>query len=89
MSWLEGPLGFAVVVIVFFAVASLGMPSHRRHAIKMAEIQARGGEKFEALTAQYTKLAEETRVAQASMLADLAAVRTSVESIEQMMRDVG
>lgn len=89
MTWLEGPLGFVVVIIVFFAVASLGLPSHRRHSIKMAEIQARGGEKFEALSAQYTKLAEETRVSQASMQADLAAVRSSVESIEQMMRDVG
>jgi hypothetical protein len=88
MSWLEGPLGFMVVVIVFFAVASLGMPSHRRHQIQMAEIKARGGEKFEALTAEYTKLATQTREAQAGMQADITAIRASVESIEQMMRDV-
>jgi hypothetical protein len=89
MTWLEGPLGFVVVIVVFFAVASLGMPSHRRHQIRMAEIKASGSDKFEALTAEYTKLAQETREAQASMQSDIAAIRTSVESIEQMMRDVG
>jgi hypothetical protein len=89
MSWLEGPLGFVIVIVFFFGVASLGMPSHRRHMIKMAEIKASGDGKFEALTADYTELATETREAQASMQADIAAIRTSVESIEQMMRDVG
>ena len=89
MGWFEGSLGFVVVVIVFFAVASLGMPSHRRHQVQMAEIKARGGEQFEALTAEYNKLAQETREAQKAMQADIAAIRTSVESIEKMMRDVG
>lgn len=89
MTLLEGPLGFVIVVLVFFAVATATTPSHRRHQIKLAEIKARGGEKFEELTAEYTKLAQETREAQASMQADIGAIRTSVESIEKMMRDVG
>jgi hypothetical protein len=89
MTWLDSSLGFVVVILVFFGVASLGLPSHRRQQIKLAEINAQGGEKFEALTAEYTKLATETREAQANMKADLAAIRTSVEAIEQMMRDVG
>ncbi|TDB38051.1 MAG: hypothetical protein D9V44_08390 [Actinobacteria bacterium] len=89
MEWLDGSVGFVVVIVAFFAVASLGMPSHRRHQIKMAEIKASSGEQFEALNAEYNKLAQETREAQAAMKTDLAAIRTSVESIEKMMRDVG
>lgn len=86
---LNGPLGFVIVIVFFFGVASLGLPSYRRQQLKLAEMKARGGDQFEALTAEYTKLAQETREAQTNMKADLAAIRTSVESIEQMMRDVG
>ncbi len=89
MEWLDGSLGFVVVILVFFAVATAGLPSHRRHPIKMAEIKAGSGEQFEALNAEYNKLAQETREAQATMQTDIAAIRTSVESIEKMMRDVG
>ena len=89
MTWLDGSLGFVIVILVFFGVASLGLPSLRRQQLKLAEIKARGGEQFEALTAEYTKLAQETREAQTNMKADLAAIRASVESIKQMMRDVG
>lgn len=89
MTWLDGSMGFVIVVLVFFAVASLGMPSHRRHQIQMAEIKARSGEEYKALNEHYNTLAEETRAAQASMQAEISAIRASVESIEQMMRDVG
>jgi hypothetical protein len=89
MTWLDGSLGFVVVILIFFGVASLGLPSHRRQQIKLAEIKARGGEQFEALNAEYNQLALETRAAQTSMQVDIAAIRVSVESIEQMMRDVG
>jgi hypothetical protein len=86
---LNGPLGFILTVIIFFAVASLGLPSHRRQQLKLAEIKSRSGEEYKALNEQYTALATETRSAQATMQADIAAIRASVESIEQMMRDVG
>ena len=89
MALLNGPLGFILTVLLFFAVASLGLPSHRRHQIKMAEIKARSGEEYKALNDEYRGLAEETRAKTASMQADIAGIRTSVESIEQMMRDVG
>jgi hypothetical protein len=89
MELLNGPLAFVIVVLIFFGVVLATQPANRRHSIKMAEIKARGGEQFEALSADYTKLAQETREAQASMQADIAAIRASVESIEQMMRDVG
>ena len=86
---LNGPLGFILTILVFFAVASLGLPSYRRQQLKLAEIKARSGEEHKALSEQYNALAEETRAAQATMQADVAAIRTSVEAIEQMMRDVG
>ena len=89
IALLEGPLGFVLVILVFFAVASLGLPSYRRQQLKLAEIKSRSGEEYKALNEQYTALATETRAAQASMQADIAAIRASVESIEQMMRDVG
>ena len=86
---LSGPLGFILTILVFFAVASAGLPSYRRQQLKLAEIKARSGAQFEELNAEYGKLAKETREAQASMQADIAAIRASVESMEQMMRDVG
>ena len=89
IALLNGPLGFILTVIIFFAVASLGLPSHRRQQLKLAEIKSRSGEEYKALNEQYTALATETRATQASMQADIAAIRASVESIEQMMRDVG
>jgi hypothetical protein len=89
MEWVNGPLGFVLVMLVFFAAASATLPSHRRHAIKMAEIKAKSGEEFKELNDKYTQLVEETRASQASMQTELAAIRASVESIEQMMRDVG
>jgi hypothetical protein len=89
MTWLDSSLGFVVVILVLFGVASLGMPSHRRQQLKLAEIKSRSGEEYKALNEQHTALATETRATQASMQADIAAIRASVESIEQMMRDVG
>ena len=86
---LNGPLGFILTVILFFAVASLGLPSHRRQQLKLAEIKSRSGEEYKALNEHYNALAQETRSAQATMQADIAAIRESVGAIEQMMRDVG
>lgn len=89
MEILNGPLAFVIVVLIFFGVVIATMPANRRHQLKLAEIKSRNGEQFEALNAEYTKLAQETREAQANMQADIAAIRASVESVEKMMRDVG
>jgi len=86
---LDGPLAFLIVMLVFVAIVTATTPAHRRHQIRMAEIKSRSGAQLEELNAEYTGLAQETRGAQASMQAEIAAIRTSVESIEQMMRDVG
>jgi hypothetical protein len=89
IAWLNGPLGFILTVLLFWGVVALGLPSHRRQQLKLAEIKARSGEEHKALNDKYNALAEETRAAQASIQADLTSIRASVESIEQMMRDVG
>lgn len=89
MGYLDGPMAFVIVVLIFFGVVVATMPSNRRHQIKMAEIKARSGEEFEELHAKYAELAQETREKTAAMAADIAAMRASVESIEHMMRDVG
>ena len=86
---LNGPVVFLVVILVILAVSIATTPSRRRHQLQMEEIKSRSGAQFQELNAEYTKLAQETRESQAGMRADIAAIRTSVESIEQMMRDVG
>jgi hypothetical protein len=82
-------MAFLIVVFMILAISIASNPSRRRHQIQIEEIKSRSGAQFETLNADYTKLAAETREAQASMQADIAAIRTSVASIEQMMRDVG
>lgn len=85
---LEGPMAFLIVMFVILAISIATTPSRRRHQLQMAEVKSRSGEQFKELNADYTRLAQETRETQASMQADIGAIRTSVESIEQMMRDV-
>jgi hypothetical protein len=83
------PMAVLIVVFMILAISIAATPARQRHQIQMAEIKSRGDEQFKELNADYTKLAQETREAQANMQADIAAIRASVESIEQMMRDVG
>lgn len=89
MAYLSWPMAFVLVVAIFFVVVLATMPSNRRQQIKMAEIKAHGAEESKALNERYDALAQETRAAQAALQADISAIRASVESIEQMMRDVG
>ena len=85
---LDGPLAFLIVMFVILGISIATTPSRRRHQLQMAEVKSRSGEQYQELTAEYTKLAHETRETQASMQADIGAIRASVASIEQMMRDV-
>ncbi|MFA5844563.1 MAG: hypothetical protein WC971_07010 [Coriobacteriia bacterium] len=86
---IDGPAAFLVVMFVILGISVVTTPSRRRHQIQMEEIKSRSGAQFEELNAEYTRLAQETRETQSSMQADIGAIRTSVESIEKMMRDVG
>jgi len=83
------PAAFVIVMLVFVALIALSEPSRKRHEIRMTELKTKDGEQFQSLADKYEQLAAETRDVQTTMRADLAAVRASVEAIEQMMRDVG
>jgi hypothetical protein len=83
------PEAIVLIFIIMMALILIAEPSRKRHEIRMAEIKAKDGEQYKAIAEEYKKLADETRETQATMQADLAAVRTSVEAIEAMMRDVG
>jgi len=48
-AFLNGPMAFVIVVLIFFGVVMATMPANRRHQIKMAEIKARSGEEYKAL----------------------------------------
>ena len=83
------PAALLIMFLVFVAAIAFSSPRRRHHEIEMTQIKSTQDAQYEALAADYTKLAEETHAVQTAMQSDLAAVRTSVESIEQMMRDVG
>ena len=86
---IEWPTAFLIVTLVFFALVAFSTPSRKRHEVQMAEIKAKSGEQYRALSDKYEELTQQTHELQAGMQADLAVVRASVESIEKMMRDVG
>lgn len=86
LTW---PLAIVIVVLIIVGVGTAGMPATRRHRLQVEELRAKGNEQYRALADEFAKLAQETREAQTAMKADLEAVRSSVEAIEAMMRDVG
>jgi DNA-binding protein H-NS len=85
-------IDWPVVVLIMFVIlvggVALGGPNRRRHELQMAEVKSKGHAEYQALAEKFESLARETREAQATMQADLAAVRVSVQAIETMMRDV-
>ncbi len=85
---IEWPAAAIIVALVLVAGAViLGAQASRPGSLSRARIAA---EEAKAKNeAQYEALAKETRDVQAAMQADLAAVRQSVEAMEQMMREVG
>jgi hypothetical protein len=86
---LDWPLAFLIVTLVFFALVSFSTPSRKRHEVQMAEIKAKSGEQYKALSDKYETLAQRTSEVQAAMQTELARVAAGVESIEAMMREVG
>lgn len=83
------PAALVIVAIIFSAVAVWATRIGIKGSLEVEEAKAKSGEGYQLLSADYEKLAVETREGLAAMRSDLAAVRTSVEAIEQMMRDVG
>ena len=86
---IEWPTAFLIVTLVFFALVAFSTPSRKRHEVQMAEIKAKSGEQYKALSERYEALAQDLHKTQEVIHADVAALKVSVESIEQMMRDVG
>lgn len=83
------PLAIVIIAIVIGIVAYLSTLSAADSAVAVEAEKARGGEAFKQLTADYEKLAKETRDVQVAMQSDLADMRAKVESMEKMMREVG
>jgi hypothetical protein len=85
---IDWPAAVLIMFLVFVVLVGASEPSRRQHEARMAEIKARANEEYRALAGRYDALEQQTHDELASMQADLAAVRTSVESIEAMMRAV-
>jgi methyl-accepting chemotaxis protein len=86
LTW---PWAIVIVVAIIMIVGSLGTPATRRHKVQIEELRAKGNEQYRAVADEFAKLAQETREVQSGMKADLEAIRSSVDSIETMMREVG
>ena len=85
---LDWPAAILIMFVILAVGVALGGPTRRRHALQLAEVEAKGHEEYRSLAEKFSALAQETRDAQAAIQADLAAVRASVASIESMMREV-
>jgi hypothetical protein len=83
------PLAVVVVAIVIGVVVYLSSLAAANAAVAAEEAKGKNGEQYKRLSADYEKLARETREFEATMQADIADMRVKVESIERMMREVG
>ena len=86
---LDWPLAIVLVTVIFFGVVVATAPANRRAKHDLEEMKARYNEQYQALAADYAKLAGELRESQGTMQTDLAKLAAGVESIETMMREVG
>jgi cell division protein FtsB len=83
------PGAIVLVALLFSAVAVYGTVVAAKANKADREAKVVYGEQYRQLSESYEALAKETHDLQIGMRDDLAAVRATVESIEQMMRDVG
>lgn len=83
------PAAIVVVAIIFSVVTVYATRVAARGSLEMEEAKGRNGEQYKQLSADYEQLAKETRDLQAAMQTDIARLTTAVESMEQMMREVG
>lgn len=77
-----GTFIMGVVILIVSQMATKG-------SLQVEEAKGKYGEQYRMLADEYTKLAQETRDSQIAMQADVAAVKIAVDSMEQMMREVG
>jgi methyl-accepting chemotaxis protein len=86
LTW---PWAIVIVAAIFVIAGTLGTPATRRHRLQIEELRAKGNEQYRALADEFAKLTQDTREVQSAMKTDLEAIRSSVDSIESMMREVG
>jgi len=86
MGW---PLAVLIAVVVVGGVALLSSVVAGNASVATEKAKGENGEQFRTLAADYEALAKETRDAATAIKADLATLREKVDSIEQMMREVG
>ena len=83
------PVAIVLVAVVLGGVSLLATWLAANSSAAIEEAKGRNGEQYRTLSADYEKLAKETRDSLGAMLADMASLKTAVESMEQMMREVG
>jgi len=86
MGW---PVAIIVIIVILGVVALLSTIVAGNASVANEEAKGKNGEQYRVLAADYETLAKETRDAATAMQADLAKMREKVDSIEQMMREVG
>lgn len=83
------PVALVAIAIIIGIVTVLSTIAAGRAEVAREEAKGKYGEQYRMIAADYETLAKETRDAQAAMQSDLAELRKKVDSIEQMMREVG
>ena len=83
------PVAIVLVAIVLGGVSLLATWLAANSSAAIEEAKGRNGEQCRTLSADYEKLANETRDSLGAVQADMASLKTAVESMEQMMREVG
>jgi len=83
------PVALIVTAIIVGIVAFLSTVVASRTEVEKEEAKGKYGDQYRTLAADYETLAKEQRDIQAAMQSDLAELRKKVDSIENMMREVG
>lgn len=86
MGW---PLVVVIVIVVIGIAASLSSVVAGNASVEAEKAKGQNGEQYRLLSADYEKLAQETRDNVKTIHSDLATLREKVDSIEKMMREVG
>ena len=85
MGW---PLVIVIAVVVVAVVALVSTVVAGNASVAVEKAKGENGEQYRLISADYEKLAQETRDVAKAMQSDLATLREKVGSIEQMMSEV-
>jgi hypothetical protein len=82
------PAALILVIVIIGVVIAVSTWIGMRGAVTAEQAKGKSGEQYRKLAADYETLVKESRDVQAAMQADLVELRTKVDSIERMMREV-